>query len=117
MRELAPNKQALDRLLEQPGHQVYNTSKGKEEKMPIQCPIDNISDEECYALASITPLLGVSDNCIRDSKAYLEDLFRDYHLYMGIFLKASETNYDCLITVQRDWAHLLDFEIQIMYST
>ena len=75
MRELAPNKQALDRLLEQPGHQVYNTSKGKEEKMPIQCPIDNISDEECYALASITPLLGVSDNCIRDSKAYLEDLF------------------------------------------
>ena len=31
---------------------------------------------------------------------------------MGIFLKTSENNHDRLITVQRDWAHLLDFENQ-----
>ena len=77
MQELASNKEALERLLEQPGLKVHNTSKGMEEKMPIQCPIDDISDEECYALASITPLLGVSDNCTRDSKAYLKDLFNN----------------------------------------
>ena len=65
----------MERLLGQPMLQVHNTSKGMEEKKPLQCPIKDISDEECYALASITPLLGVSDNCIRDSKAYLEDLF------------------------------------------
>ena len=75
MQELATNKEALDRLLEQPRLQVHNTSDGMEEKMPLQCPIKDISDEECYALASITPLLGVSDDCVRDSIVYLEDLF------------------------------------------
>ena len=76
MQELASNREALDRLLEQPRHQVHNTSKGMEENIPFVCPINHISDELCYALASITPLLRVSDNCTRDSKAYLEDLFK-----------------------------------------
>ena len=76
MQELASNNEALERLLEQPGHQVHNKSKGMEEKIPFVCPINHISDELCYALASITPLLRVSDNCTRDSKAYLEDLFK-----------------------------------------
>ena len=75
MQGLASKEQALERLLEHPRSHFYNKSKGMEEKKPLQCPIPNITDEECYALASITPLLGVSDNCIRDSKVYLKDLF------------------------------------------
>ena len=41
------------------------------------CPIDGISKEECYELASITPLLGVNKKCEEQSLTYLTELFGD----------------------------------------
>ena len=73
MQELVTDREALDRLLEQPNRSrpVGTTEKSA----PILCPIANITDEECYAFASITPLLGVSENCTKQSLSYLDQLF------------------------------------------
>ena len=75
MQELASNREAVERLLERPNR---SRTKGTREKSaPLRCPIPDITDEECYALASITPLLGVSDNCTKQSLTYLAELFND----------------------------------------
>ena len=82
MQELATDKEALERLLENPGHFNANRSRGRaksEEVIPSWCPLegDSYSNEDCYALASITPLIGVSDRCRAQSLTYLIELFSD----------------------------------------
>ena len=76
MQELAADREAVERLLEQP-NRFRRTNGTTAKNVPLRCPIPNITDEECYALASITPLLGVSDNCTKQSLTYLDELFND----------------------------------------
>ena len=82
MQELATDKEALERLLENPMHINANRSRGQgksEEMIPSWCPLDGdlYSNQDCYALASITPLIGVSDRCRAQSLTYLIELFSD----------------------------------------
>ena len=68
----------LDRLSEQ-----AKLAEGFSQKRRLQkpaessCPIEGIDDDVCYALASITPLLGVTETCLEQSLVYLEELFSD----------------------------------------
>ena len=68
----------LDRLSEQ-----AKLAGGLSQKRRLQksaessCPMEGIDDDVCYALASITPLLGVTETCLEQSLVYLEELFSD----------------------------------------
>ena len=75
IQELATSKEIVDRLLDYPRHQNRFRPEEKTEIIPLRCPIQNITDEECYALASITPLLGVNKTCEEQSLTYLAGLF------------------------------------------
>ena len=67
----------LDRLFEQ-SKQAKGTARRRtiERAGDTACSIEGIDDEGvCYALASITPLLGVQDECREQSLVYLVELF------------------------------------------
>ena len=76
MQDFSQNKETLEWLFDTSKY-ANNTGhrRLKEEASDSECPIDGISNEECYALASITPLLGVNKKCEEQSLAYLTELF------------------------------------------
>ena len=67
----------LDNLVTQGKHaKGTSRSRTKERSSELLCPIPGIDDEGlCYALASITPVLGVGEECLDQSVVYLTELF------------------------------------------
>ena len=67
----------LDRLFEQSKQAEGLAIKRRVRKSGESlCSIEGIDDDGvCYALASITPLLGVRDQCREQSLVYLTELF------------------------------------------
>ena len=66
----------LNRLLEQ-SKQAEGAARRRTIETAVEspCPIEGIDEGTCYALASITPLLGVQEQCREQSLVYLAELF------------------------------------------
>ena len=70
----------LDRLSEQ-SKLADGLSQKRRLLKPAEssCPIEGIDDDVCYALASITPLLGVNEQCLEQSMIYLTGVQFNIH--------------------------------------
>ena len=77
MEDFSWERGGLNRLLEQSKQAEGAAQRRTTERAAVSsCPIDGITDEgTCYALASITPLLGVQEQCREQSLVYLTELF------------------------------------------